>query len=144
MNTHNQTRIVTEAVSWLGTPYHHMGDVKGSGVDCAMLLVRVFCDVGLVPKIDPRPYPGQFYLHSDEPRYLRWIMEYSDQVKDSRPGDVALFKFGRCISHAGIVIDYDLMVHAEQKSCSVVKSEILSSPMYVQRLVGYWRVHDGL
>lgn len=25
---------VTEALTWLGTPYHHQGRIKGVGVDC--------------------------------------------------------------------------------------------------------------
>ena len=47
--------VVAAARSWLGTPYHHAADVKGrkGGVDCAMLLVRVYCDLGLVEPFDP-------------------------------------------------------------------------------------------
>ena len=51
-------RIVEEARSWLGTPYHHQAMVKGAGVDCAMILVAVYRAVGLIPAgFDPRPYP---------------------------------------------------------------------------------------
>ena len=48
--------VVAAARAWIGTPYHHMADIKGVGVDCAMLLVRVYCDLGLVEHFDPRPY----------------------------------------------------------------------------------------
>ena len=46
--------VVTAARAWIGAPYHHAADVKGAGVDCAMILVRVFCDLGLVEPFDPR------------------------------------------------------------------------------------------
>lgn len=65
-------KIVSEARSWLGTPWHHMGDehavaIKGVCVDCAMLLVEVFKAAGLVPLgFDPRPYSMQWHLHRDE------------------------------------------------------------------------------
>jgi len=49
-------KIVAEARSWIGTPYHNCADIKGVGVDCGMLLVRVFVDLGLVEPFDPRPY----------------------------------------------------------------------------------------
>ena len=26
--------LVAEALTWLGTPYHHAGRVKGGGTDC--------------------------------------------------------------------------------------------------------------
>jgi cell wall-associated NlpC family hydrolase len=41
--------VVAEARSWIRTPYHNCADVKGAGVDCGMLLVRVFVDTGLMP-----------------------------------------------------------------------------------------------
>ena len=34
--------IVEETKSWLRTPYHHQGAIKGVGVDCAMILIKVF------------------------------------------------------------------------------------------------------
>jgi hypothetical protein len=63
-------KIVAEARSWIGTPYHNCADIKGVGVDCGMLLVRVYCDLGLVPRFDPRPYTAQWHLHRDDERYL--------------------------------------------------------------------------
>ena len=47
--------VVAAARAWLGTPYHHAADIRGVGVDCAMILVRVFCDLGLVPSLRSAP-----------------------------------------------------------------------------------------
>ena len=33
---------VQEALTWLGTPYHHQGRVKGVGVDCGTLICEVY------------------------------------------------------------------------------------------------------
>ena len=101
--------VVAEARSWIGTPYHHAADVKGrtGGVDCAMLLVRVYCDRGLVEKFDPRPYTRDWFLHRNEERYLGFLLARSCEVCRSLEGDIVLFRFGRCFAHAGIVSKAD-------------------------------------
>lgn len=122
--TEQRQRVVEEARSWLGTPYHHLGDVKGAGVDCAMLLVRVYCDLGLAPTFDPRPYSRQWYVHQDEPVYLNWIAKYARKVEQPSSGDIALFNFGRHAAHGAIVIDDDYMIHAYGPSRCVELTEI--------------------
>lgn len=107
--------VVREARSWVKTPYHHMGDIKGVGVDCAMLLVRVYCDLGVItPKVDPRPYPAQWFLHRDEEKYLGWVAKYNKHISPEQvqPGDIAVYKFGRCAAHGAIIVDDELMIHA--------------------------------
>jgi cell wall-associated NlpC family hydrolase len=116
-------RVVEEAYSWVGTRYHHAADVKGHGVDCAMLLVRIYCDLDLVPRLDPRPYPAQWFLHRDEERYLGWVMQYAKLVEVAQPGDIALFKFGRTVAHGAVIVDDDLMIHAYSKEGVVAVSE---------------------
>ena len=135
-----QDRIVAEARRYLDTPYHPGADVLGVGIDCAMLLVRVFCDTGLVPMIDPRPYPPDWHLHRGEERFLGWIQDRANRVKNPEPGDVALFRYGRCVSHGGIVdcIEPDVtMIHASLSAGVVERAEIRAWP---DRFVGYWRV----
>ena len=70
---HARARVVAEARRWIGTPYQHLGDVHGVGVDCAMLLIRIFTDTGLIQPMDPRPYSHQWHLHRSEERYLGWL-----------------------------------------------------------------------
>jgi NlpC/P60 family putative phage cell wall peptidase len=138
----NQQLILTEARKWLGTPYHHAGDVLGVGVDCAMLLVRVFCDSGLVPCLDPRPYPPDWHLHRSEERFLSWVTDYADKVDSPQPGDVPLFRFGRALSHGGIiesVIEEPYMIHANMDVGCVERAEVRR---WEDRLVGYWRVRS--
>lgn len=135
MNT--RERIVAEAERWLRTPYHHMADVLGVGVDCAMLPVRVFCDLGLLPTFDPRPYPHDWMLHRSEERYLSFITPRARQVETPQPGDLALFRFGRCAAHAGIVCEHGYMIHAHLPAGRVCRAEIAP---YLPRLHSYWSV----
>lgn len=116
--------VVAQAIGWLGTPWHHEGDVKGAGVDCAMLLVRVFVAVGLVPPIDPRPYPIDHMLHHDQERFLGWLQQYSTAVTegDPQPGDVIVYRVGRCFSHGAIVTEWPFIVHAFRDERAVVIS----------------------
>ncbi len=129
--------IVAAAQSWVGTPYHHAADVKGAGVDCAMLLVRVFCDLKLAPPFDPRPYPHDWMLHRSEERFLGWVARFAKRVEVAQPGDVALFHFGRCVSHGAILCDGDYMIHANLRGGCVQRAEFRS---YAERLHSYWSV----
>ena len=130
--------VVREAESWLGTPYHHAADVKGAGVDCAMLLVRVFCDLGLVAPFDPRPYPHDWMLHRSEERFLGIVERMGVQVDAPAPGRVALFRFGRCISHGAILAEDGYMIHADLRAGRVVRTE---TARYQGRLHSIWSVN---
>lgn len=105
--------VIAEAERWLGTPYHSNGDVIGAGVDCGMLLVRAFCDTGVVPMFDPRPYPAQWALHRNEEIYLNLVLRFGTEFEGPpKPADVVLFKFGRCWAHGAIVIKWPKIIHA--------------------------------
>jgi cell wall-associated NlpC family hydrolase len=123
--------VVREARSWLRTPYHPQGDIKGAGVDCGMLLVRVFVDAGLCTPFDPRPYSPDWMLHRSEERYLGFIFDRTKEVVAPRPGDVMVFRFGRCYSHGGVVTLTSplTIVHAYAKALMVIEEEIACNPV---------------
>lgn len=137
-----QSKVLGEAITWLGTPWHHEADIKGAGVDCAMLLVRVFVAAGAIPAIDPRPYPMDHMLHSPEERFLGWLNQYADPVTsggDPQPGDVVLYRVGRCYSHAAIVTQWPHVVHAFRDERQVVVSlfnvgRLANRPYKIMRL----------
>jgi NlpC/P60 family putative phage cell wall peptidase len=109
-----RARVVEIARSWLGTPYHHQARVKGAGVDCAQILIAVFAEAGLVEPFDVGHYPHDWMLHRDEERYLDWVMRYCphEVAGEPRPGDIAVWRWGRCFSHGGIVTAWPELVHA--------------------------------
>lgn len=104
--------VIAEAESWLGTPYHHQARLKGVGVDCAMLLCAVYYAAGLIPNIDPRPYPSDWMLHRSDEIFLGWLTQYGSKVEAPKPGDAAVWRFGRCFSHGGIMVDDHNVIHA--------------------------------
>jgi NlpC/P60 family putative phage cell wall peptidase len=114
MDSKWRAEVVAEARSWLGTPYQHAQATRGVAVDCGMLLVRVYVNLGIAPAFDPRPYPAQWYMHQTEEKYIGWLKKYCDKIDASavRPADIALYRFGRCAAHGAIIVDDDHMIHA--------------------------------
>jgi cell wall-associated NlpC family hydrolase len=137
--------VVAEARSWIGTPYHNCADIKGVGVDCGMLLVRVFVDMKLCPPFDPRPYPVDWHLHRGEERYLGFIFDRSAEAAQPLPGDVMVFRYGRCYSHGGIVTAANPLriVHAYYQARTVIEDEVarnavLADPARKPRFFSVW------
>ncbi|MGH8158362.1 MAG: NlpC/P60 family protein [Rhodanobacter sp.] len=129
-------RVVAEVRSWVRTPYHHLADVKGVGVDCAMLTWRVFHDLELFDVPDPRPYPIHWHLHRSEERYLLNFETWAFRVEQPQPGDIALFRFGRTVSHSGILTTPTTMVHAYlNQGCWEQEVET-----FADRLHSYWSI----
>jgi cell wall-associated NlpC family hydrolase len=110
--------IVAEARTWLKTPYHHQGRVKGAGVDCAQFLYAVFVEgTGVVPPFEIPGYSPQYGLHRDDEVYLGWIGMFGRPVKDGKPGDLVTYQFGRVTSHAVIVLEWPQIIHATKAGC---------------------------
>lgn len=114
-----RARVVAEAQSWIGTPYHSNADIKGVGVDCGMILLRVFEAAGMIHNpVDPRPYPMQWPLHQSTERYLEIVETYARPLAEGEiggPGDVVVFKLRgmRVFHHGGIVApEWPWIIHA--------------------------------
>jgi hypothetical protein len=110
-----------------------------------MLLVRVFCDLGLVEPFDPRPYTKDWMIHRDDEKFLGFLLARSRPVARPEPGDVILFRYGRCFSHGGIVTRADplTIVHAFHPARIVIEDEIRRMPELARRLdtarfASYW------
>jgi cell wall-associated NlpC family hydrolase len=145
IESRQRASVVAEARSWIGTPYHNCGDVKGAGVDCGMLLVRVFVDTGLCPPFDPRPYPADWHLHRGEERYLGFIFDRCCEVAQPLPGDAMVLRYGRCYSHGGIVTRPNplTMVHAFHPARRVIEEEVEHNSQLLEavrspRFFSYW------
>jgi cell wall-associated NlpC family hydrolase len=105
--------VVAEALTWQGTPYHHRGRIKGAGVDCGMLLAEIYERTGVMPHVDPGEYPHDWHMHRSEERYLHLVTEHANQIPGPpKPGDIALWRFGRCYSHGALVIQWPVILHA--------------------------------
>jgi len=109
-----RAEVVRVARKWIGTPYVSNAMVLGAGVDCAMLLVAVYRECGMIPEdLDPRPYPPQWHLHQNEETYLNVVDRFAQAISGPPgPGDVVLFRVGRLFAHGAIVTEWPTVVHA--------------------------------
>jgi cell wall-associated NlpC family hydrolase len=132
-------QIVTEARSWIGTPYEHLGRAKGAGVDCSQHIIAVAVALGYVapdfniPAHAPRPHP----------RIFAELTKHLDQipVEDARPGDILIFCFSlktRTPQHMGFVTDFGLChVHPHSDIARVVEHRL--DDYFRERIVSAWR-----
>lgn len=110
-------KIAKAAIAWLGTPYANNSMVKGTGVDCSYLLVAALVDSGLMKadRLQIENYSNEWHLHHSEEKYLKYVQQVADEVKEGAPleiGDFLLYQYGRCISHGAIYIGKGLVIHA--------------------------------
>ena len=133
-----RARVVQAAREWLGTPYHHRGAIRGVGTDCGMSLIKVFAQAGVIQEFDPGPYPMDWMLHQGEERYLGIVERFAKPTDKPKPGDIALFKFGRCISHGGIIVGWPEIVHAYKEAGCMVLDNVDANPRLKSHLVGFW------
>jgi cell wall-associated NlpC family hydrolase len=115
--------VVAEALSWVGTPYHHMGRIKRVGVDCAMLPAEVYAACGLIPRQQVGFYPMDWHLHRSGERYLQAVLAHAHEVEKPAPGDLVLFRFGRAFAHGAIVVAWPNVVHAVVR-CPVTLADV--------------------
>ena len=136
--------IVGEARTWIRTPYQHGADRKKGGVDCLMLLVRVFADTGLIEPIDPRPYSKTWFLHRDSEMYLDGVLKYTREIfTPPQPGDIVLCKIGRLFAHGGIVTTWPKVIHAFAQARMVLEDNVGLQGKYEvveKRFFSYWKM----
>ena len=102
-----RARIVSEALSWLGTPYAHRQRVKGVGVDCAQLPLAVYSAAGLIGEADVGAYASQWHLHRGEELYAAHVERLGGReiaAAEAQGGDLALWRYGRTFSHGAILV----------------------------------------
>lgn len=130
-------RIVAEALSWCGTPFHDAASVKGAGADCVHFIKAVFVNVGLIDDFKIEPYSPQWFEHRDEPKFLQGLERYAHLIETPLPGDVAMYSYGRHAAHSAIVIDERTIVHAWKPAGRVTKGSYFDMH---HRLHSLWSV----
>lgn len=135
----SRERVVEVAKTWLGTPWVHNARVRGRGVDCGQLLAAVFEEAGVVGPVVTGEYPQDWALHRSDEKFLGFVEQYARKVeREPLPGDVVLFKFGRCLSHGGIVVKWPLIIHAYLNAREVVFDDVIANSDLVRRYAGCW------
>ncbi len=111
-----QEAFALEARRWIEVKYRHRGTTM-NGADCTGLLIGIAQRLGYLRNYELRMYPKDWNLHAGAGNY---ICEELEKVGDQIPnnecgnGDIPIFRFGKCLAHAGIIVDMSkrLMVHS--------------------------------
>ena len=86
----SRNQILEEARSYVGTPYHHQGRLKGVGLDCSGLIVCVAKSLGLFESTIVNYSKRQEYFTNILMVEIKKYMIEID-VDDACPGDVLVF-----------------------------------------------------
>jgi NlpC/P60 family putative phage cell wall peptidase len=109
-------QILSEARSWLGTPYQHQASAKGAGTDCLGLVRGVWRALyGPEPQTAPAYTPDWAEREGGE-TLLNAARAYLQEIPpgEASPGDVLLFRMNAeaPVKHAAILEDGDKILHA--------------------------------
>lgn len=144
-----RARVDAIARSFIGTPFHDHGEVKGAGVDCATLLKCVATEAEVVAPFKLDHYSPQFFLHQTAERYIAWVEKFAreippDQVKTA---DIALYRIkgGLCFAHGALITapGWPNIIHAHFASRCVRRDNGLNphlgSPVTATKFYSLWR-----
>lgn len=122
---------VALARSYLGTPFHHQGRLRGVGVDCVGLVLCVARELGHVPADWDVPGYSRLPDGRELVRHLRERMAEVPQAQ-MQPGDVVLVAFAKHPQHVGVVGDYRhgglSLIHADGLRGRVLETRLMFTP----------------
>lgn len=97
-------RIVAEAMSWIGTPFHPQASVKGVGCDCKGLVAGVAREIGLAEGDSWQAGLADYDIQRVPVQLLsRGLSEIFDAVTGEwQPGDVLLLTISGREQHLAI------------------------------------------
>ncbi len=137
--------VVREAKSWIGTPYKHYTSKKGLGADCALFVMQVYANLGLIKEYKPAFYSPDWAMHKPVgEKFEESVKQYCDETSKDKLalGDLILYYFGKCMSHAAILIESDMIIHSE-KPIGVTVSNRYTSKWY-KRERKYYTLKKGV
>lgn len=120
----NGNRVVLTSTKWLGTPYRYGGNGE-NGIDCSALTQNVYKEIGVeIPRTSAEQY------------------EFCDLIEpeERKVGDLVFFAKSTTISHVGIYVGDNEVIHAST-SQGVIKQSIFS-PFLYNNFVSFGRVSD--
>jgi cell wall-associated NlpC family hydrolase len=136
-------KVVAEARSWIGTPFHIGARVKGAGVDCGQLLYCVYHACGLIPEEEAGLFAGDWFCHTTEEKYQFRMFRHAYKIVEgkaygslaAKPGSAVLVKAAgsELYNHGGIVVHWPRVIHA---GCEVVEEvDAMYDPLWSHNVV---------
>lgn len=128
-------QVLAEARSWLGTPFHHQGRLKGVGVDCIGLVVGVARALGMAAT----DRPG--YARTPDGETLTAALDAQmRRIKAADAGDVLLLRIRRLPQHVGFLGEGGTLIHAHSGADKVVETPM--TDRWWERVVAAYRFID--
>lgn len=119
-----QAKIIANAESWIGVPYLWGGNTR-NGVDCSGFVKNIYQDVGI-----------------NLPRTAQLQFNFAKKIadKERKSGDLVFFKKGSRITHVGIYVGENEIIHSSSGK-GVIRQSLSNN--YLQSIyAGAGRVID--
>jgi NlpC/P60 family putative phage cell wall peptidase len=112
-------RVIEDACSWLGTPYHDQASVKGVGCDCAGLARGIWRElVGDEPASLP-PYSRDWGEVGGRETFASFVRPFLIEIDPAKagPGALLLFRMRReaPAKHCGVLLNDGTFIHALER-----------------------------
>jgi cell wall-associated NlpC family hydrolase len=121
--------MVQEAITWIKTPYVDHAGIKGRGVDCAFLPIKILQAVGIIPAdfVPPKYSPQQWLCAGEDTTYLDTLMKFAKREitdpKEAKPGDLALYMLHKSWTHGAFILSWPHMLIHPIKVRGVIGSQ---------------------
>lgn len=126
--------LLTEARSWLGTPWKHNHCVKGEGVDCVNFIAACGQSLGLfleLPKCYERS-PSYDVLGQQLSKHMRKLNNIDLPII----GTIVAFQYRGIVHHVAIATSETTIIHACYLSKKVVEQQLTKHQK--ARIVGFY------
>jgi cell wall-associated NlpC family hydrolase len=119
-STTSGSEVVTEAKKYLGIPYVWGGTDPKRGLDCSGLIQLVYKNLGYeVPRVSYQQATAGTAVKGG--------------LANARPGDI--LAFNSPVSHVGIYIGDNKMIHAPRPGKDVEISDVYDTPVAIRRIL---------
>lgn len=111
-------QFVTEARTWLGTPFQHQGRLKGVACDCVGLVICTARALGLTE------FEMTDYGRRPDGRLRPMLDMHMDAIPPAEAGaaDVLLFAWNASPIHVAILTDAEHLIHAYAPNRKVIET----------------------
>jgi cell wall-associated NlpC family hydrolase len=125
-------------------PFQHRG-MSRNGCDCHGLIISIMREIGHLKKYKLPQYKLDWSnCREEDNRFIKELSEFGHEVpnKEAGIGDVAVMKYGRHLSHCGIIVETNsLFVHC-LKAAGKCNFGILKNSGYSKRWLKTFRLDE--
>ena len=118
--------LVEQTRTWIDTPYHHAGRIKGAGVDCIGLIVGAARELGVEVPFDTTAYGRGDNLALMGRGLSEFCECFDDDVPERLAGDILIFRGGSILHHVALYAgpETDTMIHVYNAAGKVVETPV--------------------